>query len=148
MRTLTRILGVLRANIIVASIQNILVHQRRSWCNLPEKADLDWLANLDTLALLYKDLACVFTSILAIQRRYTILLGMVTLFEGLQSSHEVVSAGDTVRDDALGDTGRDCTLDYGSDGVHGSHDLGLELWWDVQLDLLEEVFRGTEAADD
>ena len=51
-------------------------------------------------------------------------------------------------DDSLSDTGRDCTFDDCSYRVHGSDDLRLELGWDVELDLLEKVFRGTETTND
>ena len=73
---------------------------------------------------------------------------MVTLFEGLQSRHEIVTASNAGGDDALGDTGCDSAFDDGSDGIHRANDFGLELWRDVKLDLLEEVFRSTKAAHD
>ena len=58
-----------------------------------------------------------------------------------------MSAGDTRGDDSFGDTGGDGSLDDGGDGVHGADDFGLELWRDMEFNLLEEVFRGAEAAD-
>ena len=71
----------------------------------------------------------------------------MALLEGLQSRHEVVPTGNTGSHHALGYTGGDGSLDDGSDGVHGTDYFGLELWGDVELDLLEEVFGGAEAAD-
>lgn len=50
--------------------------------------------------------------------------------------------------DSLGDAGRNRTFDDGGNGVHGSHDLGLELRGNVKFDLLEQVFRSTEATHD
>ena len=73
---------------------------------------------------------------------------MVALFERLERSHEVVPPGDARGDDALGDAGGDGAFNDGGDGVHRPHDLVLELGWDVEFDLLEEVFGGAEAADD
>ena len=55
---------------------------------------------------------------------------------------------DAGRDDALGDTGRDGAFDDGRNGIHGADDFGLELRRDVEFDLLEEVLRSSEAADD
>lgn len=72
----------------------------------------------------------------------------MAFFERLQRRHQVVAAGDTGGDDALGDAGGDGAFDDGGDRVHGSDDFGLELWGDVQFDLLEEVFGGAEATDD
>lgn len=72
---------------------------------------------------------------------------MVTLLEGLQGSHEVVSSRDTVCDDPLSDAGRNSALNDSCDRVHWSDDLGLELRWHVKLDLLEEIFGGTETTD-
>ena len=139
-KRLTRILGILRAHIIITSIQNILIHKRRPRRNLSKKANLNRLANLNTLPLLHKDLARVLAPILAVQARNTVLLWMVTLLEGLQRGHEVVSACDAVRDDALGDAGCDGAFDDGCDRVHGADDFGLELRGHVEFDLLEEVF--------
>ena len=59
-----------------------------------------------------------------------------------------MAASHTGGDDSLGDTGCDGPFDNGGDRVHGANDLGLELWGNVELDLLEEVLRSTEAADD
>jgi hypothetical protein len=64
----------------------------------------------------------------------------MTFFERLQGSHEVVTASDAVRDNSLSDTGCDGAFDDGGDGIHGAHDFGLELGWDMEFDLLEEVF--------
>jgi hypothetical protein len=137
---LTRILCILRTNIIVTSIKNILIHQRRPRRNLPKEANLNRLPNLNPLSLLHKNLAGILAPIFAIERRDTVLLGMVTFFERLKSGHEVVPTGDTVGDDALGDTCCDGAFDDGGDTVHRTDDFGLELWRDVEFDLLEEVF--------
>lgn len=72
---------------------------------------------------------------------------MVAFFEGLKGRHEIVAASYTGGDDALGDTGGDSTFNDGSHGVHRANDLGLELGWNVELDLLEEIFGSTETAD-
>ena len=70
------------------------------------------------------------------------------LLKGLKRSHEVVTACYAVGNDALGYTRCDGAFDYGGYGVHGAYDFGLELRWDVEFDLLEEVFRSAEAAND
>ncbi len=72
----------------------------------------------------------------------------MALFERLQGCHQVVTTSYTRCDDALGNTGCDGALDNGSDRVHGTNDFGLELRRDMEFNLLEEVFGGTEAADD
>jgi hypothetical protein len=136
---LTRILGILGAHIIITSVQDILVHERGTGCDLSEERDLDGLSNLDTLALLHEDLASVLAPILSIERWHTVLLGMVALLERLERGHQVMTAGHTVGDNPLGDTCGDGALDYCGDGIHGTDDLGLELGRDVELDLLEEV---------
>jgi hypothetical protein len=136
---LTRILGVLWANIVITNVQNILVHERGTGSDLSEERHLDWLANLDTLTLLYEDLASVLASILSVQRWNTVLFWVVTLFEWLESRHEVMSAGNTMGNDTLGDTSCDSALYDSSDRVHGSDDLGLELRRHVKFDLLEKV---------
>lgn len=137
---LTRILGILGADVLIASVQNVFVHERCTWRHLSEERDLDRLANLDSLALLHEDLAGVFASVFAIERGHSVLFGVVAFFEGLQGCHEVVTTCNTRSDDTLGNTSSDSTLDDGGDGVHGTDDLVLELRRDVQLDLLEEVF--------
>jgi len=68
------------------------------------------------------------------------LLGVMAFFEWLQSRHEVVAPSDSGCDDAFCDAGCDRTFDNSCDGVHGADDFGLELGWNVELDLLEEVF--------
>jgi hypothetical protein len=146
--SLTRILGVFRANIVITSIKYILVHERRTRRDLSEKRNLDWLANFDSLPLLHEDLASVLAAILAIERWDAVLFGVVALFEGLEGCHEVVPTCNTVCNNALSDTGCNSSLDNGSDRVHGTDDLGLELGWDVEFDLLEEVFGGAETTDD
>lgn len=107
---------------------------------MSEERDLDGLANLDTLTFLHKDLARVLASILSVEGWDAVLFWVVALLERLESGHEVMPAGDTVCDNTFSDTGSDGTLDDGGDGVHGSDDLGLELGWNVELNLLEEVF--------
>ena len=145
---LTRILGVFRAYILIACIQDILIHQGRSWRYLPEEADLHRLPNLDPLSFLHEDLPRIFASIFTVQARYTVLFWVVAFFEGLQGRHEIMTASYTGGDDALGDTGSDGAFNDGGDGVHGANDLGLELWGNVEFDLLEEVFGSTKATDD
>jgi hypothetical protein len=100
------------------------------------------------LALLHEDLASVFASIFTIQRRNAVLLGVMTLLEWLKGSHEIMSTSDTMGDDTLSNTGSDGTLDNSSDRVHGSDNLGLELWWHVKLNLLEEILGSTETTND
>jgi hypothetical protein len=112
---LTGILGVLRANIIVASVQDIFVHERGPGSDLSEERNLDWLADLDTLALLHKDLPSVLAPILTIQGGHTVLFWVVTLLERLKGGHEIMSTGDTMRYNPFGDTGRNGTLDDGGD---------------------------------
>ena len=145
---LTRILSVLRTNIVITSIKNILIHQRSTRCHLPEKADLDWFSNLDPLSLLHEDLPSVFATIFTIEGGYTVLFWVVAFFERLEGSHKVMPTRNTVCDDTFGDTCCDGSFDDGGDGVHGTDDLGLELGWDVEFDLLEEVFGSTKSTDD
>lgn len=114
---------------------------------MTEEADLDRLANLDSLSFLHKDLACVLAPVSAVQTGHPVLLRVISLLERLKSGHQIVSTGDTVGDYSLSDTGGHGTLDNGSDGVHRTDNLGLVLWWDVELDLLEEVLGRTEATD-
>ena len=134
---LTRILSVLWAHIFITSVQNVLVHERRTWGDLAEKRNLDRLANLDLLALLHKDLPGEFASIFAVEGGNTVSLRMIALLEGLQGGHKVVSTSDSVGDDTLGDAGCDGALDDSGNGVHGADDLGLELRRNMELDLLE-----------
>lgn len=86
-RGLTRILSILWADIFVAGIKHILVHEGSAGCYLTEEADLDGLADLDTLALLHEDLAGVLASVTAIQTGHTVLLRVVSLLEWLQGCH-------------------------------------------------------------
>jgi hypothetical protein len=145
---LTRILGVFWAMVLITGVQDILVHERRTGRYLSEEGHFNWLSDLDALALLHEDLARVLAPILAIQGWYTILFGVVPLLERLESGHEIVTACNTMRNDTLSDTGRNGTLDDSSDRVHRTHDLGLVLGRDVELDLLEEIFRSTKSTDD
>jgi hypothetical protein len=115
---------------------------------LSEERHLYRLADLDSLAFLHENLPCVFTAVFAVEGWYAVLFRVVAFFEGLEGGHEVVTTGDAGGDDSLGDAGCDGTFDDGSDGVHGSDDFVLELRWDVEFDLLEEVFGGTETTDD
>ena len=138
--SLTRILGIFGTYVFVAGVQNVLVHERSTRCDLTEERNLDRLACLDTLTLLHKDLTSVLATILAVQAGDTVLLGVVTFLEGLEGGHKVMSTGDTRCDDALGDTSSDGTLDNGGDRVHGADNLGLELRRNVKFDLLEQVF--------
>lgn len=147
-KELTRIFSVFWTNVLIARIQYILIHQRRPRCHLSEEADLHRLSDLDPLSFLHEDLPCILASIFAVQTWYTVLFRMVTLLEGLQGRHEIVAASYTGGDDALGDTGCDSTFDNGSDGIHRTNDFGLELWGNVELNLLKEVFGSTESADD
>lgn len=62
----TWILGILWADILVTSVQYILIHQRCPGRHLSEEAHLDRLADLDPLALLHKDLPRVFAAVLAV----------------------------------------------------------------------------------
>ena len=72
---------------------------------------------------------------------------MVAFSERLESSHQIVPAGDAGGDDAFSDTSGDCTLDNSSNRVHGTNYFRLELWWDVESDLLEQILGSTEAAN-
>ena len=73
---------------------------------------------------------------------------MMSLFEGLKGCHEVVTTSYSRCDDTLRDTSRYRTFNDGCDRVHRADDFGLELWGNVQLDLLEEIFGCTKAAND
>jgi hypothetical protein len=121
--SLTRIFSVLWANVVIACVEYILIHERRTGRDLSEEGDLDRFANLDSLALLHKDLACVLAAVFAIEGWDTVLLGVMTLFEGLKGGHEVMPTCNTVCDDTLCDTGGDGSFDNGGDGVHGTDDL-------------------------
>ena len=57
-------------------------------------------------------------------------------------------AGHTVCDNTLGDTCCHSTLDDGGYRIHRSNNLGLELWWNMQLNLLKQILRRAESADD
>ena len=112
---LTWILSVLGADVVVASVQNIFVHERGAWRNLPEERHLDGFADLDTLALLHEYLPGVLAAVFSVQTRHAVLLGVMAFLERLQRSHEVVTTSDTMCDDALGDTGCDGTFNDGCD---------------------------------
>jgi hypothetical protein len=145
---LTWILSIFGTNIIIASIKNILIHQRSTRRHLPKETNLDWLPNLDPLSLLHKDLSSVLASIFAIKGGDTVLFWVMAFFERLQGGHKIMPTGHTVGDDTFGDTSCDGSFDDGGDGVHGSDDFGLKLGWDVEFDLLEEVFGGTKTTHD
>ena len=145
---LTGIFGVFGTHILVAGVQDILIHEGRAGGHLAEEGDFHGLADLDALALLHEDLARVLAAVLAVEGGHAVLLGVVALFEGLERGHEVVAARDTRGDHPLRDAGGDGALNDGGNGVHGPHHLRLELRRDVQLDLLEKIFGGAEAAND
>ena len=128
-RPLTRIFGILWADVFVARIQNVFVHQGRTWRNLSEERDFDRLANLDPLTFLYENLSCVFAPVFAIQTRHTVLFWVMAFFERLKRSHQIMTTGDTGGDNALCDASCDSAFDYGSDRVHGTDNLCLELRW-------------------
>lgn len=71
---------------------------------------------------------------------------MMAFFEWLQRGHEVVSSGNSGCYDALSDTCGNSAFDNGSHGVHRADDLVLELRRNVDFDLLEQVFRSSEAS--
>lgn len=143
-----RVLGVFGANVVVASIQHILVHERSSRSDLSEERNLDGLAVLDLLTLLDEKLAGELASVLAVERGDTVSFGMITLLEWLESAHKVMATGNTVRYNTLTNTGSNGSLDNGGHGVDGTNNLGLELGRNMKLNLLEEVFRSTETTDD
>lgn len=143
----TRVLGVLRTYILITGVQHILIHEGRAGGHLAEEADLDGLADLDSLTFLHEDLPGVLAAVPTIKTRYSVLLGVVAFFEWLQRGHQVVSTCDTVGNHSLGDTGCHCTLDNGGHGVHRTDNLGLVLRGDVKLDLLEQILRGTESTN-
>lgn len=107
---------------------------------MAEEADLDGLANPDTLSLLDENLTGVLASVTAIQTGNTVLFWVVALLEWLERGHQIVSTGHTVGDDPLGNTCGDSALDDSSHRVHGANHLGLILWRHVKFDLLEEIF--------
>jgi len=65
---------------------------------------------------------------------------MMAFLEGLESGHKIMSTCYTGCDDTFGDAGSNGTFDNGGDGIHGADDLGLELRWHMEFDLLKEVF--------
>lgn len=144
----TRIFCILWTDIFIASVENILVHQRCSWCYLSKEGHLDRLSNLYPLALLHEDLAGILAPIFSVKTRYTILFRMVPLFEGLESSHEIMPTCNTRRDNALGDASSNSTFDNCGDGVHGAYDLRLKLRGHVEFDLLEQILRSSETSND
>lgn len=145
---LTRVLGVFGANVVVADVEDVLVHEGGARGDLSEKGDFDSLAILDLLSSLDKYLSCELAAILAVEGGHAVGLGVISLLEWLKCTHEVVATSDAVGDDALADTGGDGALDNGGDRIHGTNNLGLELGRNVQLDLLEEVLGSTETTDD
>lgn len=135
----TRILGIFGTDVLVAGIQHVFVHERRTRRHLTEEADFDGLADLDSLPFLDKNLSCVFASVLSIQAGHAVLFWMMAFFEWLQCGHEVVSTCYSRCDDSFCDPCSDSSFDNGGDRIHRTDDLCLELRWDVQLDLLEEI---------
>jgi hypothetical protein len=134
---LTGIFGIFWANIIITRVKNVLVHKSRARRHLPEKRDLDWLANLDSLALLDENLSSVLATIFAIKRRYAILFWVVTFFERLESCHKIVPSSHAVGNDTLGDTSGNCAFYNSCDGIHRPDHFRLELRRHVEFDLLE-----------
>ena len=63
---LTWIFSVFRANIFIARVQDVLVHESRPRRHLSEEANLDRLTDLHPFSLLYKDLSGVLAPIAAI----------------------------------------------------------------------------------
>lgn len=63
---LTWIFSVFRANIFIARVQDVLVHESRPRRYLSEEANLDRFTNLNSFALLYKDLSGVLAPIAAV----------------------------------------------------------------------------------
>ena len=84
---LTRVFGILWAHIVIAGIQDVLIHQRRTRRDLPKERDFDGFPNLDPLALLHEDLTGILAPILTIERRNSILLRMVAFLERLERCH-------------------------------------------------------------
>lgn len=144
---LTRILCILWADVVVTGVQDIFVHEGSSRGNLSEERHLVRFSILDFLSLVHKDLSRELASVLAIERRYSVGLGVVALLEGLQCGHEVVTSGDTVSNNTFRNTSGNSTLDNGSHRVHGSNHLGLELRGHMKLDLLEQVLGSTKSTD-
>lgn len=144
---LTWILGIFRADILVTGIKHIFIHQCCAWGHLSEERDLDWLANLNSLAFLDEDLSRVLAAVLTIKRRHTVLLWMMAFLEWLQSSHEVMSSRHTRSDNALRDASCNSSFDDGCNGIHGSDDLVLELRRHMELNLLEKVLRSTKTTN-
>ena len=145
---LTRIFRIFWADILVTRIQDIFVHQRRARCHLSEERDFHRLANLDPLPFLYEYLPCILASVFAIQTGHAVLFWVMTLFEGLESCHKVVTTSHTRGNDTLSDASCHSSFDDGSDRVHGADDFRLELGRDMKFYLLEQIFRGAKAADD
>ena len=115
MNRLTWVLGVFRTHVLVTRVQDILVHECCARSDLPEETNFDRLANLDSLTLLHKDLSGIFTSVFAIKTGHAVLFRMVAFLERLERSHEIMSTGDTGRDDSFCDTGSDSAFDDGRD---------------------------------
>jgi len=136
---LTGILRILRADVVVAGIEDILVHESGTGGDLAEERNLHGFANLHLLALLDKYLAGELAAVLAVERGHAVCLRVVALLERLERGHEVVATGNTMSDYSFCDTSCDSALDDGGDRVHGPDNLGLELWRNVELDLLEEI---------
>jgi hypothetical protein len=104
---------------------------------LSEERNLDWLSNLDSLSLFHKDLPGELASIFAIKRWHTVGLWVMSFLEGLKSCHEIMSPSNTGGDDSFSDASCDSAFDNSGYGIHRSYNLGLELRWDMELDLLE-----------
>jgi hypothetical protein len=111
---------------------------------LAEKADLDRLTDLDSLSLLHEYLSGILAPIPTIKTGNTVLLRVVSFFEGLECGHQIMSTRNTMGNHSFCDTCCHGALDNRSDGVHWSDDFGLILRRYVQLDLLEEILRCAE----
>lgn len=117
----TWIFRILRADILVACIEDILIHECCSRCNLTEEADLDRLTDLYTLTLLHEDLSSVLAPVFAIQARNTVLFWVMAFFKWLQGGHQVVSTCDTGRHYTLSNSSCNGTFDNGGDRIHGPY---------------------------
>jgi hypothetical protein len=62
----TWILGIFGTDIFVASVQDVLIHQCCSRCDLAEETNFDRLTDLDAFAFLYEYLTGILASVLTI----------------------------------------------------------------------------------
>lgn len=80
---LTWILCVLRADVVITGIEDILVHQHRSRRDLPKERHFYGLPDLDSLTFVYEDLASVFAPVFAVQAGHLVRLWVVAFLEWL-----------------------------------------------------------------